>query len=187
MAADELIHIYSGSFLNAQFVANVLDENKIKASKRLFFTATPRILSKRIKSKSIDIYGAKNDLYVYHMLQNKLKLDLDKYYKGTFKKDFKDLDKILSKTKFVFDMSAIKGDGGGSQYTFLEAIYQNCILVLNHKWVENTQSLFIHNHNCLVVEDEYDILDIIKNNKINVNKILKNSKKFLKPHLNVKW
>ena len=30
MAADELIHIYSGSFLNSQFVANVLDENNIK-------------------------------------------------------------------------------------------------------------------------------------------------------------
>ena len=30
MAIDELIHIYSGSFLNAQFVANVLDENNIK-------------------------------------------------------------------------------------------------------------------------------------------------------------
>ena len=30
MTADELIHIYSGSFLNAQFVANVLDENNIK-------------------------------------------------------------------------------------------------------------------------------------------------------------
>tara|TARA_B100000963_G_scaffold236083_1_gene206342 strand:+ start:70 stop:297 length:228 start_codon:yes stop_codon:yes gene_type:complete len=30
MAADELIHIYSGSFLNAQYVANVLDENNIK-------------------------------------------------------------------------------------------------------------------------------------------------------------
>ena len=30
MATDELIHIYSGSFLNAQFIANILDENKIK-------------------------------------------------------------------------------------------------------------------------------------------------------------
>ena len=30
MAADELIHIYSGSFLNAQFIANVLEENNIK-------------------------------------------------------------------------------------------------------------------------------------------------------------
>ena len=30
MAADELIHIYSGSFLNAQFIAKVLDENNVK-------------------------------------------------------------------------------------------------------------------------------------------------------------
>ena len=30
MATDELIHIYSGSFLNAQFIANVLDESNIK-------------------------------------------------------------------------------------------------------------------------------------------------------------
>ena len=30
MATDELIHIYSGSFLNAQFVAKVLDEKNIK-------------------------------------------------------------------------------------------------------------------------------------------------------------
>ena len=30
MAADELIHIYSGSFLNAHFVANLLDEKNIK-------------------------------------------------------------------------------------------------------------------------------------------------------------
>ena len=30
MATDQLIHIYSGSFLNAQFVANILDENNIK-------------------------------------------------------------------------------------------------------------------------------------------------------------
>ena len=32
MAADELIHIYSGSFLNAQFISNVLDENNIKCA-----------------------------------------------------------------------------------------------------------------------------------------------------------
>ena len=30
MAADEIIHIYSGSFLNAHFIANILDEKNIK-------------------------------------------------------------------------------------------------------------------------------------------------------------
>jgi len=33
----------------------VLDANKIKGSKRLFFTATPRILSKQIKTKSLEM------------------------------------------------------------------------------------------------------------------------------------
>ena len=30
MATDELVHIFSGSFINAQFISNVLDENNIK-------------------------------------------------------------------------------------------------------------------------------------------------------------
>ena len=30
MASEEHIHIYSGSFLNAQFISKVLDENNIK-------------------------------------------------------------------------------------------------------------------------------------------------------------
>ena len=30
MTTDKLIHIYSGSFLNAQFIAKVLDENNVK-------------------------------------------------------------------------------------------------------------------------------------------------------------
>ena len=32
MGANELIHIYSGSFLNAQFIAKVLNENNIKCT-----------------------------------------------------------------------------------------------------------------------------------------------------------
>ena len=37
---------------------------------------------------------------------------------------------------FVVDMSIIKGDGGGTQYTFLEAIYHDCALILHKEWVE---------------------------------------------------
>ena len=81
-------------------------------------------------ANKIDIYGAKNDRYVYFKL-NKTNLDFEKYYKGTFKKSFEELDNILSTKLYVIDLSAIKNDGGGSQYTFLESIYQGCILILN--------------------------------------------------------
>ena len=75
----------------------------------------------------VDIYGAVNDLYVFH---GKLKeLGFKKYYKGKFEKSFEAIHDLLSKYKFVVDMSAIKNDGGGSQYTFLEAIYMDCVLV----------------------------------------------------------
>jgi len=39
----------------SDFYGLVLDENKIKATNRLFFTATPRFLSKHIKRKSFDM------------------------------------------------------------------------------------------------------------------------------------
>ncbi len=50
--ADEA-HRCAGRVSNA--FGSILDENKIKSSKRLFFTATPRILSKEIKTKSVDM------------------------------------------------------------------------------------------------------------------------------------
>ena len=50
--ADEA-HRCAGKVSNA--FGLVLDENKIKATKRLFFTATPRILSNQIKEKSLEM------------------------------------------------------------------------------------------------------------------------------------
>ena len=52
MAADELIHIYSGSFLNAQFVANVLDENNIKTSIMISHNQNINDYSKHISALS---------------------------------------------------------------------------------------------------------------------------------------
>lgn len=134
----------------------------------------------------VDIYGAKNDLYVFHRLQNKLKLNLDDFYKGTFKKDFDDLNEVLSDAKFSIDLSAIHNDGGGSQYTFLEAIYQGAVLILNNKWVENKKSVFKDKYNCFVVKDEKDLVKLLKKWP-NVTKMRNNAKKLLEPHLEVEW
>ena len=136
--------------------------------------------------KTVVIYGAKNDLYVYHLLENKLELNLDEFYGGTFKKDFKDLDRILGKAKYVVDLSSIHNDGGGSQYTFLEAIYQGGALVLNKKWVENKNSIFKDKYNCFVVENEDELADLIVKSP-STGKIVKNAAKLLEPHINVRW
>ena len=140
-----------------------------------------------LKSGHIDIYGAKNDRFVYFKL-NKMGMNLNKYYKGTFKKDFTILSKILDPVKFVIDLSIIKNDGGGSQYTFLEALHQKCILILHEDWVKTNKTVFRNGYNCLTVANEQDIVDILKNQKdIDISNLLKHSSKILEPHLKVSW
>lgn len=144
------------------------------------------ILKKNGNNNTVDIYGAKNDLYVYHHLKNKLDLNLEKYYMGTFGKEFSDLTNLLKNAKFVVDMSAIKGDGGGSQYTFLEAIHQNCALVLNSKWVDGVSTPFKNGYNCFVVSDENGLAKLLSQNP-DTSKIVKNAKKLLSSHIKVDW
>ena len=86
----------------------------------------------------------------------------------------------------MVDLSAIKNYGCGTQYTFLEAMYQGAVLILNKKWVNGTNSIFKDGNNCLVVEDANELVNIL-NKKINTKKLAKNAEKLLKPHINVRW
>jgi hypothetical protein len=151
---------------------------------------TNRLLkNKRINP--VEIYGAKNDLYVYRVLKN---LNLDSMsekdptsnYKGRFDKSFNDMNTILAPAKWMVDMSAINNDGGGSQYTFLEAIYQDCCLILSDKWINGLKTVYKHNYNCLVVGDETELVKIFTENK-NVDNIVRNAKLLLKPHIEIDW
>ena len=82
-------------------------------------------------------------------------------------------------------MSAINKDGGGSQYTFLEAIHMDCALVLNKKWVEGVKTPFKHEENCYVVEDEHELAKLLKRNP-DTSQVVKNAKKMLVPHISGK-
>ena len=91
--------------------------------------------NKKLK-KPIKIYGLTNPQYVSSKLN---KLDFNKYYQGMFEKSFSAISNILSKSKFMVDLSQLPNDGGGTQYTFLEAIYNNSAIILNRKWIENIE------------------------------------------------
>lgn len=133
-------------------------------------------------NKRVDIYGALSDLYVYHKLRD---TNFKKYYKGKFGKSFDDLKQLLYPCKFMVDMSAIKGDGGGSQYTFLEAIYMKCILVLNSKWTDNVKTDFKHNYNCLIVSNSNELYNLLKKDisEKDYHRITQNAYKLLSPHI----
>ena len=135
--------------------------------------------------KKVQIFGAENRIYVHHKLGE---LDFYNYWKGKFEKSYpltyQDKD-ILKNTHYVVDMSTIKNDGGGSQYTFLEAIYQGCVLVLHRDWV-NQGETFKEGVNCLAADTPEELASILSEPR-DITNLIKESRKLLKPHLVVKW
>jgi hypothetical protein len=91
------------------------------------------------------------------------------YYSGTFEKSFT-TSHILSEGKFMVDLSVLRHDGGGTQYTFLEAIHNDTVLIINRKWIENVNSKycdFKEGYNCYAVSNGQDLAEIInKSNNI---------------------
>ena len=135
--------------------------------------------------KKVQIFGAENRIYVHHKLGE---LDFYNFWKGKFEKNYpltyQEKD-ILKDTHYVVDMSTIKNDGGGSQYTFLEAIYQGCVLVLHRDWITSC-SIFKEGVNCLAADTPEELAKILSEPR-DITNLIKESKKLLQPHLVVKW
>ena len=156
-------------------------------------------------SNIIKIYGCPTPKYVYLFLDNKkennsekicnknmiIKGDFKRYYYGKFERSFSAVSEILSKQKFVVDLSVVKNDGGGTQYTFLEAIHNGCTLILNRKWVEGNYTDpgyrdFKEGYNCFAVENENELAEIIKSDP-DTRKVNENARKLMYRHYNIDW
>jgi glycosyltransferase involved in cell wall biosynthesis len=138
---------------------------------------------------TIKIYGPFNPQYVDHMLGGEQ--NFRQYYRGTFAKSFRAISTILNKAKFVVDLSTICNDGGGTQYTFLEAIHHGAALIINRKWIEDLASKycdFKEGYNCYAISNAQELAEIIKNSKnIDTDRIVNNSKKLMDRHINAGW
>ena len=84
----------------------------------------------------------------------------------------------------MIDMSIIKGDGGGTQYTFFEAIHHDCILILHNEWI-NAGSTFKSGYNCIGVSSSEELAQVIEKGLSDkeYQNILMNSKKILQNHI----
>lgn len=159
------------------------------------------------KSDTIRIYGCPTPRYVYLFLDHKrvnkntstkdcnndafINGDFRRYYYGKFERSFSAISEILSQRKFVVDLSTINNDGGGTQYTFLEAIHNGCALILHRKWLEGIYSDpeycdFKEGYNCFAVDDEYELAELIKSDP-DTRKVNENARKLMYRHYNVDW
>jgi hypothetical protein len=154
--------------------------------------------------KNIDIITKANDLirfdeskiklygYMHHdYVQSELGPgDFLGYYNGKFESSFTRVAQILDSRRFVVDMSVQQNDGGGTQYTFLEAIYHDCALILHRKWIEGVDErfrVFKEGYNCLAVDNEIELAEILNNNDLDVSKIVEHSKSLLNEHIQADW
>lgn len=109
----------------------------------------------------IDMYGEINRMYDYHILKVKHPNWKDNYH-GIIEPVFHRQAEIISTYQYAIDLTAIKKDGGGTQYCFFEAWDTDCILILNKKW-DCENSILKDKMNCLFVDDHIGIHKIISN------------------------
>jgi hypothetical protein len=136
--------------------------------------------------QAIRIYGSRRRR---HYIFQREKLDFYRHYYGRFEKSFSKLSEILSRAKFVVDLSILKNDGGGTQYTFLEAIHNGCAIIVHRKWLENVDPKYSdlkEGYNCFAVGDEKELAELIKKDP-DTDKIVSNAKKLMNRHINVNW
>ena len=133
------------------------EEKKIKLNTDIILKANSLLKDPK---KHIYLFGAENRLYVHHKLKE---LNFSDYWKGKFPKNLSPTyedSSILKDAKYMIDMSVIKGDGGGTQYTFLEAIHQDTLLILHNDWI-NAGSTFQSGYNCIGVSTGEELAEVI--------------------------
>jgi len=82
----------------------------------------------------VHLYGAINRIYSYFTLDAK-HAGWDKHYYGSPNANsLWACQKIACRYEKMVDLSVIKKDGSGTQYTFLEALDAGCSLVLHEEW-----------------------------------------------------
>ena len=140
--------------------------------------------NKRVRSNPVKIYGWVNSKYASERLDTD---EFNQYYQGKYVKSFDATSKILKKAKFMIDLSFLQNDGGGTQYTFLDAIYHNCAIILNRQWIENVDREyrdFKEGENCYAVSNAEELKELLDNMRnIDTTKIVQNARKLLHRHI----
>jgi hypothetical protein len=109
--------------------------------------------------KRVRLRGQANRIYVFHKL-SKMHPDWEEHYGGPFPRYNTAAFELLSEAKFSVDMSRIAGDGGGSQYSFLEAWNAGAHLVVHRGWLMPGGEL-IDGYNCTAVDSPEHLAEVL--------------------------
>jgi len=112
------------------------------------------------QARRVVLYGAENRLYTHHRLATADPAWREQY-RGAFPRTAHAAARLAARAGFVVDMSAIAGDGGGTQYTFLEAWDAGAVLVVNAAWSQ-VAGVVSHNGTALAVATPEELVRVLR-------------------------
>lgn len=113
------------------------------------------------EEKRVHIYGAENRLYTHHKLDTAVPTWRDQY-RGSFDTALEAGVRLAERAYLAVDLSAIAGDGDGTQYTFLEAWDAGTPLVVNRKWLKTGKGEVREGETAYAVGDAAELAALLK-------------------------
>ena len=120
---------------------------------------TDKVLEACDLGSDIRCVGAANPMYVFH----KLRPRWPQFAVKPFDTAAGSGAALCRQASATVDMSAIAGDGGGSQYSFMEAWDAGSPLIINRKWIDGlAPDEMRHGWNCLAAATGQEIHDSLR-------------------------
>lgn len=159
-----LEHLPEATFIRHPYVRQV--RNATKRSKKILATSrvdfdknTTMILDANRLGADIDIVGFENRLY------SKFKIipNYPEYVQTSGYRRDKNIStfELLQTALAMVDLTDIKGDGGGTQYTFLEAWDAGAVCIAGEWWIRNKDDMR-QGENCLIVNSAEELAHLAK-------------------------
>ena len=132
MYLPQIYNMYEGEAVIRDIHAVSISQISWSKNSHMIIEANKR-LPEEIQVRMYGNYSRKFDHFKLKNIQENWK---ELWWEGKFDSANGGAVKIASRAKFVIDLSIIKNDGGGTQYTFLEAFNGMSHLILHESWLD---------------------------------------------------
>ena len=137
---------------------NAVSLGRVAREKKIEMVCQANALLLDRKMPRIMISGAETDRIYSHFTLDKF---FPRWKDYRIKEPGTDQYALCCSTRNAVDMSEFKGDGGGTQYTFLEAMDAGSQLILNSKWLYHRGAEMRAGYNCWSVGTPAELAEIV--------------------------
>lgn len=138
-------------------------------------------LLRKMGHRGVQINGFENRLYGKFKLAKAFPSWMKVQSSHQFKREFSSAVDLCHRAYYAVDLSVIQQDGGGTQYTFLEAMDAGAINIIHRDW-ECQPGVMESGVNCLSVSSEEELADLVPKDLPNRKEIIQATDKLLEQH-----